>query len=78
MQEDTNTQVKISFAAYYSFVDTIKNDLRSKISEALEISSKTFYNKLNADSWSNIERVKIEEIFQEHLNNLNSKLNQNV
>jgi hypothetical protein len=74
MQVITKTESKMNFKDYYSFVDTIKEDLRSKIMEVLEISQKTFYNKLNADSWTKIELEKVEEIFQQHINSLKDKL----
>lgn len=75
MQEKNTIGLKMSFKDYYSLVDTIKVDLRYKIMAALEISEKTFYNKLNSDNWTALEREKIDQIFTSHISDLNKHLN---
>lgn len=50
---------KMSFKDYYF---SLKSNLREKICCKLEISEKTFYNKLRDDSFDNPQRVIIAEI----------------
>lgn len=76
MQTETKQEIKMNFKDYYSFVDGIQKELRTKIMEKLEISQKTFYNKINADSWTAIEREKVEEIFQQHITSVKDKFHQ--
>jgi len=64
---------KINFTDYYKSFFTIQGELRERICAKLEISLKTFYNKINADSWSAIEREAIEKIVDQ-INQENSKI----
>lgn len=74
MQEISNKELKMSFKDYYEAVGNLKNELRNIIIGELEISVKTFYNKMTADSWSSLERAKIDELYKSHVNDLVSKL----
>ncbi len=55
----------LNFSDYYKTLSELQSDLRNKVCDKLEISSKTFYNKINADSWSTIEREAIARIVEE-------------
>lgn len=68
MQEKNPINLKMSFKDYYLKLDKLQNEIRKKVIDSLEISEKTFYNRLNADGWTAIEREKIDQIIQEHLN----------
>lgn len=74
MQEKSNKEVKMSFKDYWESVGNLKQELRNIIIKTLEISEKTFYNKMTADSWSSLERAKIQELYQSHVQDLVSKL----
>ncbi|WP_372934416.1 hypothetical protein [Mariniphaga sediminis] len=60
----------MSFKDHYIQLGTTQSELRIKILSELEITPKTFNIKLHADSWSAIERAKVEEITESHFNNL--------
>jgi hypothetical protein len=63
MDADKN---KLSFKDYYKRFTELQVELRDRICTELEFSStKTFYNKTNNDSWTNLERAAIENIITE-------------
>jgi hypothetical protein len=74
MQEKNPKQVKMSFIDYYELIDKLKPSLRDEIIKALGIKIKTFYNKMNHDSWSQLEREKLEQVYHEHINVLVSNI----
>ena len=55
----------LNFSDYYKNLSELQGELRNRICHKLEISYKTFYNKINGDSWSNIEREAIGKIVDE-------------
>jgi hypothetical protein len=56
----------LSLSDYYKGLSELQTILRDRIIEKLEFKSpKTFYNKLNADSWSTIEREAIQKIIDD-------------
>ena len=59
------TGKKLSFADYYKSLSELQGELRNRICSKLEISYKTFYNKINQDSWSGIERTAIDQIIKD-------------
>lgn len=65
---------KISFQDYYKGLAELQGDLRNRICTKLEITPKTFYNKINADSWSTLEREAIEKIVDEIHNEISNSL----
>lgn len=65
---------KISFQDYYKNLSFVQGELRAKICDKLEISYKTFYNKINSDSWTTIEREAIEKIMDEFIIELSKTL----
>jgi len=58
---DTNQEI-MSFKDYYSSLKNLHVELRDKICEKLEISEKTFYNKLNDDSFDYPQKLVISMI----------------
>lgn len=60
-------RVKMSFLDYYQLSGQIQAALRGEIMKALEISKATFFYKVKADSWTEIEREKIQQIYQKHV-----------
>jgi hypothetical protein len=58
----TTDNIKISFQDYYKRLSELQVDLRDRICSELEFSTKTFYNKINNDSWTALERVAIDKI----------------
>jgi len=64
----------LNFSDYYKNLSELQADLRSKVCDKLEISYKTFYNKINSDSWSTIEREAIAKIVEEFNNSLSNIL----
>jgi len=74
MQEEKRNSLKMSFLAYYEYSGTLRILLRDRIIEVLEISLPTFYNKLKDDTWSTIERQKIDEVYHEHVVNTLSEI----
>jgi hypothetical protein len=67
-------KVKMSFVDYYQLSGSIQKALRGEIMKALEISYATFFNKVRNDSWSDIEREKINQVYHRHINILVSNL----
>lgn len=63
-------QDKISLKAYYEILKRLHLELRDEICTALAISEKTFYNKLNNDSFTPAELHLISEILPVHINKL--------
>jgi hypothetical protein len=54
---------KMNLLDYYKSLPDLQVEIRDRICERLEFNSKkTFYNKINNDSWSTIEREAVEEI----------------
>ncbi len=72
MQTLFSKQHAFSLKEYFETVSKIKDELRSRTMQELQISYATFYNKLRLDSWSAIEREKIQQILKEHFADLNS------
>jgi hypothetical protein len=64
----------LNFSDYYKNLSELQGDLRNKVCDKLEISYKTFYNKINSDAWSNIEREAIAKIVEEFNSNLSNIL----
>jgi hypothetical protein len=62
--------LKMSLKDYYKLLGNVQSDFKDKVLEALEISEKTFYNRLNADKWTNIERDKIAQITNDTLTSI--------
>ena len=60
----------LNFSDYYKTLSELQGELRNKVCDKLEISLKTFYNKINADSWNTIEREAIAKIVEEFNTNL--------
>jgi hypothetical protein len=59
----SNIFKKMSFTDYYKSLPDIQVEIRDRICDRLEFNSKkTFYNKLNNNSWSAIEREAVEQI----------------
>ncbi len=61
---------KLNFTDYYKSYSESQGELRRRICDRLEISFKTFYNKMNGNSWTTIELEAIEKI----VNDLNTEL----
>ena len=72
MQEKKDKLVKMSFKDYYKSLSEIQYDLKSRVMSKLEISEKTFYNKMNDESWSPVEIEAIESIKVEMAKNLSA------
>lgn len=64
----------LNFSDYYKNLSELQADLRNKVCDKLEISYKTFYNKINSDSWSTIEREAIAKIVDEFNTSLSNIL----
>ena len=64
----------LNFSDYYKNLSELQGALRNKVCDKLEISYKTFYNKINADSWSFIEREAIACIVEEFNTSLSNIL----
>lgn len=64
----------LNFSDYYKNLSELQGELRNLICDKLEISYKTFYNKINADSWSNIEREAIAQIVEKFKTDLSNLL----
>ena len=62
--ETTNS--KLNFTDYYKNLPEIQSELKKRIIDRLGISDKTFYNKINSDSWNAIEREAIENIVESY------------
>jgi hypothetical protein len=65
---------KISFTNYWENLGNLKNDLRNKIMDEMEISNKTFYNRVNKDDWTILEREKLQEILNNHIDSIKNTL----
>jgi len=72
MQEKKDKILKMSFKDYYKSLSEIQYDLKSRVINKLNISEKTFYNKMNDESWSQVEIEAIESIKVEMAKNLSS------
>ena len=70
MQQKNHNTVKMSFIDYYELSEKLKAALRDEIMKALDISQKSFYNKLKDDSWSALEREKLEQVYKTHISTL--------
>jgi hypothetical protein len=78
MQAKKAKRLKMSFKDYYSKLDQIQSEIRDEIVAELDISTKTFYNRMNKDSWTKLERAAIDRIIQNHISKLTSKTLQHV
>jgi hypothetical protein len=63
-------QENMSFKNYYSSLKTLHVELRDRICKALEFSEKTFYNKLNGDSFDYPEKLVISKITEKEIDEL--------
>lgn len=63
-------QDNLSFSAYYEHLKKLHLELRDEICKKLNVSEKTFYNKLNSNSFSPAESHVILEL----LPNITEKL----
>lgn len=70
MQGKTKKILKMNFLDYYELTDKLKPALRDEIIKALDISQKSFYNKLKDDRWTKLEREKLEQIYSKHVSDL--------
>ncbi len=60
------TYQKMDISDYYKKLPELQGTLRNRIVARLEYKSlMTFYNKLNNNSWSGIEREAVEKIIEE-------------
>lgn len=55
------------FEDYFEHLNQLRANLKDTITDALEIKSSAFYNKLHKKSWSRLEREKVEELYLEHV-----------
>lgn len=60
----------MNFKDYYKRLSEAQIELRERVKKGLDISDKTFYNRLNADSWSDVEREFIQTAIQDISNDL--------
>jgi|GEM_PF-2881955 len=65
-----NYMVKMSFLDYYTLAGNIQSELREKVMQALDISYGTFFNKLRNDSWTQVERERLHQVYTNHVNDL--------
>ncbi|MDA3943677.1 MAG: hypothetical protein PF694_09085 [Bacteroidetes bacterium] len=68
----------MSFKDHYSQLDKLQSEIRTEIISELDISRKTFYNRLNNDSWNKLERIAIEKILDRHISRVTTKSVQHV
>lgn len=54
----------MNFADYYNSLRTKQSSLRSQVCELLEISEKTFYNRIKEENWSALEKAALENLMQ--------------
>jgi len=66
---DTN-QENMSFKDYYTSLKNQHVELRDKICEVLDITPKTFYNKLNDDTFDYPQKVVIAQIAEKSIDEL--------
>lgn len=66
---DTN-QENMSFKNYYSSLKNQHVELRDRICKALDITQKTFYNKLNDDSFDYPQKLVISKIAEKEIDEL--------
>lgn len=78
MQVKKAKRLKMSFKDYYTNLDQLQSEIRDEIVAELDISTKTFYNRLNKDSWTKLERAAIDRIMQNHISKLTAKTVQHV
>ena len=62
--------VKMSCRDYYELSTKLTSALREEIIRKLNISYRTYYNKLNNDSWTPAERQMLDAIYTDHINTL--------
>jgi len=60
------TSKKLNFTDYYKNLPEIQSEIKKRVLERLGISDKTFYNKINSDSWNAIEREAIELVVENY------------
>ena len=63
-------QENMSFRNYYNVLKNQHVELRNKICQALDISTKTFYNKLNDDSFDYPQKLVISQITEMNIDEL--------
>ncbi len=66
---------KISFKAHYEYLIKGASELRERICRELNITRRTFYNKLSNNSFSNPEKLIIAQIMQKPVNELFPEIN---
>lgn len=69
-QKKNDKSVKMSFRDYYELSTKLTSTLREEIIRKLNISYRTYYNKLNNDSWTPAERQMLDSIYTDHINTL--------
>jgi len=70
-----NSDQKITFTDYYKNLAELQSELRDRIIDKLEFRSKmTFYNKINNDSWTALEREAVEKIVAEFKSDISSSI----
>lgn len=57
-------QGNMNFKDYYDSLSKVPSDLKKKICEKLEISDKTFYNKMNDNSFDYPQKLVISMILE--------------
>jgi hypothetical protein len=47
----------MNYKDYYKELAELQSEFKDLVKKKLSISDKTFYNKINSDSWSDLERT---------------------
>jgi len=61
---------KMNFTDYYKNLPELQSEIKKRILDRLGISDKTFYNKINSDSWNAIEREAIDAVVETYKSEL--------
>lgn len=64
------TPKNLSFTDYYNRLQEQANELRRQITQQLEISEKTFYNRLQDQKFTYPEKLVISQIIEEPMETL--------
>jgi len=56
----------MNFTDYYKNLPELQSEIKKRIIERLSISDKTFYNKINSDSWNDLEREAINTVVENY------------
>ncbi len=60
----TNNE-KMNFSDYYKSFTELTGTLKKRVCEKLQISEKTFYNRVKNNSWSLLEQEAVDTIVKE-------------